>query len=830
MTGEGDLRSSDAYMNWLTYLRHAVRSLIKNPSFAVFTILTLALGIGVTSAIFSVVYGVLLKPTPYRRPGQICLIWKSVPKKNLERDWTSYPTYMDWKRDATSFEDIAAFLRPDGSIVNLSENDNVEQVQSSKVSSNFFSVLGTPAMLGRTFQPADTGNGTRLAVLSDKFWRDRFRSNPGVIGTTLRIDDASFQVIGVMPPGFAFPAKESQSWSRARETQLWVPIESDPRWPKFQQFRIADAFGVVGRLKAGAASDQAQAEMTAIASKLGRQYPATDLDLGIRVVPLALYLVSPRLRLALVLFFAAVLLVLLIACANVAGLFFSRTHSRRKALAIQSALGARRAHILGRVFAEATVAAMGAAVIGVGLAALGVKVLLIMAPSDLPGLEQVAVNRYVLLFAVSVSLLSGWGSALVPAVKLSSANLQTELRGVVVSSRDSHRLQEILVFFECALAVVLLTATGLLLRSAIRLDHQGIGFRTDHLLSVNLFLHGPKYDDDAQIRAFVDDAIRRVNSLPGVRSSAIVAVFLGRLPNSRLQVEGREGSNSVLDDVPATWTYVSEEFFKTISIPILRGRSFTSSDGPDLPPVAIVNQSMARRLWPGENPVGRRFKYDVPGYEAKEWLIVVGVAGDTARDGPETQPAPVIYYPVRQKVWDALVLMVRTDSDPAALGTVVANQIHQIDETIPRVEPTTVEEQLWEMGSQRRFQTGLFALFGLLAMALAAIGIYAVVSYSVGQRTLEIGIRMALGAQRDNVLAMILCQCLTPAVLGLIVGAMISFACSRVLTGFLFGISTSDPTTYLNVCGLLLAIAALASYVPAHRAIKADPLVSLRFE
>jgi predicted permease len=813
----------------ITYLRHALRGLLRNPSFAVPSILTLALGIGVTSVIFSVIYGVLLKRTPYQRPGQICLIWKSVPKKGLERDWTSYPTYTDWKRDATSFENLAAFLRPDGSIGNLSENDNVDQVQSSKVSSNFFSVLGTAAMLGRTFQPADVGNGARLAVLSDKFWRERFHSDPRVIGTTLRIDETPFQVIGVMPAGFALPAKESQSWSPARETQLWVPIESDPRWPKFQQIRIADAFGVVGRLKAGVSPDQAQAEMTAIASKLGRQYPATDLDLGIRVVPLALYLVNPRLRLTLVLIFAAALLVLIIACANVAGLFFSRTLSRRKALAIQSALGARRAHIIGRIFAEATVAAVIAAAIGVGLAILGVKALLIMAPSDLPGLDQIAVNRNVLLFAVSMSLVSGWVSALVPAVKASSANLQTQLREIAVSSRDSHRLQEILVFLECALAMLLVTATGLLLRSAFRLQHQSIGFRTDHLLSVNLFLHGRKYDEDAQIRAFVDEAIRRVNGLPGVQSTAIGAVFLGRLPNSRLQVEGR-GRSNLLDDVPATWTYVSEDFFKTISIPILYGRSFTASDGPNSPPVVIVSQSMARRLWPWENPIGRRFKYDVPGYEAKEWLTVVGVAGDTARDGPETQPASLIYYPVRQKVWDALVLVVRTDSDPRALGAAVAQQIHQMDAAIPRIEPTTVEHQLWEMSSQRRFQTGLFALFGFMAMALAATGIYAVVSYSVGQRTLEIGIRMALGAQRRNVLGMILRQCLTPVVLGLIGGAMMAIACRRVFAGFLFGISASDPITYLSVCGLLLATAALASYVPARRASKADPLVSLRSE
>jgi len=808
--------------------RYASRVLLKSPAFALTSILTLALGIGITSAIFSVVYGVLLKPSPYAHSEHLCLLWKSVPKKNLDRDWTSYPTYQDWKRDARSFDDLAAFLRPDGSIVNLTGTDNVEQIQSVKVSGNFFSVLGTPTLFGRTFTASDIDGNPNLAVISYEFWRQHFSSAKDVVGRKLEIDGVPSEVIGVMPPDFGFPAKESQAWSQPKDTQLWLPIHSDARWPLFQKFRIADAFGVIARLREDTTTDRAQAEMSAIANRLAREHPDTDRYLGVHVVPLPIYLVGSRVRLTLALFMGAVMVVLLMACANVAGLFVSRTFARRQSVAIQITLGAGRAHILRQVLAEAILLALIAGTAGLGLAALGVKVLIIVAPSNLPGLQDVRLNGYVVLFTLAISLLSGVLSSLGPAWKFSTANPQDALREKGESNRHSSQMHSSLVFIECALAVVLLIATGLLLRSAIRLESVDLGFRPDHLVLENIVLHGDKYDD-AHIRSFVDEAIHRVGALPGVKSVAIGSVFLGRLPNSQLEVEGIEGATSTVDDEPATWTYVSESFFQTLEIPILRGRQFSSADGLAATPVVIVSQTMARRLWQGRDPIGRRFRYGAPGSVAKEWLTVVGVAGDTVGN-PETRPISVIYFPVRQKVWDVLALMVRTQSDPVSMEEAVDDQVHQIDRTLPRTDPSTVEEQLWNLGSQRRFQIELFTLFSFFAVVLAAVGMYAVMAYAVGQRTREIGIRMALGARRVDVLLMMLRQALLPVGLGLLAGVAIALAISRTFARLLYGITSTDPGIYVSVCLLLLAIAAVAAYIPALHATRVDPLVALRYE
>jgi predicted permease len=794
-------------------------------------VVTLALGIGITTAIFSVVYGVLLRPLPYEKAERLCVVWKSIPKKNLERDWTSYPTYKDWERESRGFAEMAAFLRPDGSVLNLSQEDREEQIQAAKVSADFFSVLGTNAILGRTFAMAEMPSGANLAVLSYEFWKERFGGATDIVGKKLQMDGVLFEVIGVMPEKFAFPTKDTQVWGEAKETQVWVPIDSDARWPKFQTIRLADAFGVIGRLRPGVSAEGAQAEMNVVAQRLAQEHPETDLDLGIRVVPLTSYLVAPRLRLTLWLFFAAVIFVLLIACANVAGLFLSRTFGRKKMLAIQVALGAGRRHIVQQVFAEAMVLALVAGATGLGLAAMGVKALRLVAPVGIPGLEAVRLNGWVLAFAVVASFISAILSSAVPALKFSAADPQLALKDAVgAGGREGNRMRGAFVFVECALAMVLLTGTGLLLRSAMRLAQVDLGFRADNLVSVSLRLHGQKYDGDNQIRAFVDETIRRVSAIPGVRSASIGAVFLARLPNSRLEVEGRPAAGSVIDDEPVTWTYVSERFFGTLGIPVLRGRDFNTSDGPSAIPVVIVNQKMARGLWPGEDPIGKRFKYGVPGQGAKDWLTVVGVAGDTVQNGPETRPVALIYYPVRQKVWETLELMVRSDGQPAVVEKAVADEVRAVDKTIPLEKISTVEQQLWEMGAQRRFQIELFGLFALLANVLAAVGIYGVMAYLVGQRTREIGIRMALGARRRDVVWMILQQGLVPAMLGLLAGTGLAIAVMRVLAGLLYGIAATDPVTYLGVCVVVLAIVALAAVVPARRAMRVDPMIALRHE
>jgi len=803
-------------------VRYAWRGIRKNPAFALTCTLILALGIGISTAVFSVVYAVLLHPLPYPDADRLCMVWKTIPKKNLDRDWTSYPTYEDWKRQNQSFEGLASYLRPDGARALLTRSDEQVQVQTAKVSDNFFSVLNVPALVGRTISPAEAGSGANVVVLSYTMWKRRFASAPEVVGQTLEIDQAAYEVIGVMPATFEFPDKE---------VEVWLPMATDPRWHAFQTIRIADAFGVVGRLKAGVTPERAQADMTVVSRRLAQEHAATDADLDARVLLLGQQIVGPRLRLTLWLSLGAVLLVVLIACSNVAGLFLARTFARRKAFAIRLALGAGRSDILKQLLAEALLFALGAGSVGVLLAALGIKGVALFAPAGIPDLEKVSFCGYVLAFAIAVSLLSAMISALGPAWRFSGGDPEDALRDrVAAGGREGNRMRSLLVFVESALAIILLTGTGLLLRSALRLGQVDLGFRPDHLVSMHIDLHGQKYAEDGQIRAFIDEAIRRVSALPGVKSAAVGAAFLPRVPDLQLAVDGRPESVPALSHEPVTWTCVSEGFFQTMGMPLARGRFFTTEDGPGSLTVVVINQTMARRLWPGEDPVGKRFRFGKPGYLEKETLTVVGVVGDVVQNGPETPVIPVFYFPVRQKVWESLDLMVRTGAEPAAVTTAVGDEVHAIDKTIPRSAITTVERHLWELGSQRRFQMELFGLFSLFAIVLATAGIYGVMAYAATQWTNEIGIRMALGAQRADVLRMMLGEGLGPVLLGLVTGLGVATVLTRLLRGFLFGITPGDPVTYVTAATVVASAAALAAVVPICRAMRVDPVIALRYE
>ncbi|HET9399541.1 MAG TPA: ABC transporter permease [Candidatus Acidoferrales bacterium] len=816
-------------MNIPSQLRLAARGLRKSPGFTAATILTLALGIGLCTAIFSVAEAVLLQPLRYHNPDRLALVWKSVPLKNIDHDWTSYPTYQDWKR-AAAFEDLTAFLRPDGSIVELADGETVEQIQSAKVSANFFNVMNTAPQFGHTFTPNEVNANPNLAVISFDFWKGKLRGTESLAGKHLTIDGADFEVIGVMPAAFEFPAKDSQVWSAAQATQIWIPINSDARWTTFQKVRIADAFGVIGRLKSQASIEGAQAEMNVLALRLAQEHADTDRELGIRVISFPRYMISSRVRLSLWLLLGAVGCVLLIACANAAGLSIARAFARRRVFAVQMALGAGRLQILAQTLAESLLICLAAGTAGTLLAGIGVRALRLVAPPGLPGIESVSVNARVLVFAAAISLLAGILSGAVPAWKLSAADPQEALRErSEAGGRGGNRARGILVSVECALAIILLAGTGLLLRSALRVQRVDLGFRPDHLLDVTVRLHGRNYQTYEQMRAFADNAIRNASEVPGVRTVAAGSVFLGRVPNSSLQIEGRAAESAIRSDEPTTWTYVSENFFRTLGIPLVAGREFSAFDGPKAPQVVIVNQHLARRLWPGENAVGKRFKYGVPG-AFSDWLTVVGVAGDTVRDGPETAPISVIYFPIGQRIWESIDFMVRTDAEPERVAGAVREAIHRADRTVPIIESSAVQAQLWRMGAQRRFQIELLGLFSAAAMALSAVGLYGLMAFAVTQRTREIGVRMALGARRGDVMAMMMRQGFAPAIVGVVAGTGLALIAARGIAALLFGVSTADPAAYASAAVVLLSVAATAVFVPVRRAMRVDPMVALRHE
>ncbi len=757
----------------LNAVRSALHNLWRNPGFAVAAISTLALAAGVNGAMFSVIHAVMLRSLPYQNASRLCVLWKTIPRKQIDRDWTSYPTFSDWKRQNHTFEDLALFIRPDGARVILNA-DPPEQIQAARVSLNFFDLLGVPSLLGLTFTSHDKNTGTNLAILSFGLWTRRFGADPGILGRSIESDHARFQVIAVMPADFQYPS---------RETQLWLPINADPRWPQFQVVRLADAFAAVGRLKPEVSVEQAQAGMDVIAARLARQYPATDAGLGIRVVPLRVDLAGTHLLRQLQLLLGAVGLVLLIACTNVASLFLTRGFAQRREFAIRVALGAGRSHILRHCLTEILLLGSAAGTLALAIAALGVRAMVSLAPPGLWSLNQVRLNPAVLAFTLGVALLAALLSGLGPAWKFSSSQPQQALGNRSASgSRPGSRVRGLLVFSEFALAIVLLTGTGLLLRSFARLQETDLGFPPDRLLTLHLELPEDRYSDPARTRAFVFQTLTQINALPGVSSAAVGNVFFSHLPNTTLVVEGRPARSSSLDSEPSTWSSISPGFFETMRVPLLQGRFFSAHDTSDSPRVTIVNQSLANRVWPGENPLGKRFDYGVPG-ERIGLLTVVGVTRDIVQDGPGTRPISTFYLPFEQRTWPVLDLVVRTASDSSQTAEAIRRQIRRIDPSIPRFEMTTVPDYLWRLEAPQRFQIELLSTFSLLAIGLAAIGIYGVMAYAVGRRTQEIAIRMALGAQSGDVLLLILFEGLVPALAGLAVGLLArpsACACSRL--------------------------------------------------
>jgi predicted permease len=799
-------------------LRYGARMLIKSPGFTFVAAITLALGIGANTAIFSVIEAVLLRPLPYRDSERLCMLWKSVPVRNIEWDFTSYSAIRDWREQSKSFEDMAVILRPDGSEVTLQSDERTEKIQGSKVSGNFFETLGVRPSLGRTFTEDEARRGDDAVVLSYGFWQRRFGGDNAALGRALKIDNRSATVIGVMPPSFQFPDKNAQ---------LWLLISADQRWATFQKIRFADGFSALARLKPGVSIEEARAEMNAVAGRLAQQYPATDANLGIRVVLLFDQIAGAQLRRGLWILGAAALCALLIACSNIASLLVARGAARRKELAVRAALGAGRWRLLRQLATENILLSLLGGLVGLLFARWALRALLALAPEDLPRADGIAINGTALAFAFTLCLLTGVVFGLLPALQITGGNLRASLNESGRSASAGagvRRARGLLVTVQFTLAIVLLAGAGLMIRSFLLLDAVKPGFDTTHLLTMSV--HHPNVERE-RIRAFFEEAIQKVEQLPGVRGAAVGGAvygsFKGRAPNHNIVIEGKPAAQ---DPERHGVDGVSDGYFRVIGVPLRQGRLFSSEDHSDSPPVAVINETMARRYWPSESPLGKRFKRVMPGMEG-EWITVIGVVGDITpnRDG---RIYPLYYRTIRQWTWGNERMVVRTETPPLELAAAVRRAVRSVDSTVPDFEIITVEQALAKLDRPRKFQTQLIGAFAMTALLLSALGLYGLMSYLVAQRGKEIGIRVALGAQRPDVLKLVIGQGMAVALTGVSLGLGVALAVTRMIKSLLFGISATDPLTFVGIASLLLFVAFAACVIPAWLATKVDPLTALR--
>jgi putative ABC transport system permease protein len=802
-------------------LRFGARMLVKSPGFTFVAVLTLALGIGANTAIFSVIEGVLLRPLPYQNSERLCMLWKSVPARNIEWDWISYPTIRDWRAGSRSFEDMAVILRPQP--VTLPSDAGLESIQVSTVSGNFFGMLGVRPLLGRTFSDDEARRGDDVIVLSYGFWQRRFGGDGAVLGRTIQLNNRSATIIGVMPANFQFPDDEAQ---------MWLLLTADQRWPRFQEVRFADAFSALARLKPGVSIEEARADMETVARRLAQQYPATDANLGVRVVPLFDQIAGAQVRRALWVLGGAVICLLLIACSNIASLLVARGAARRKELAVRTALGAGRWRLLRQLVTENILLTLLGGLAGLLFAYWGLDALLALVPGDLPRADGITINRTALAFTFILCLLTGIAFGLLPASQITRGNLHANLNESGRSASAGagvRRARGLLVALQFALAIVLLTGAGLMIRSFMFLNAVKPGFDTTHLLTMAPILPARPYLDQARSRAFFEEAIRRIEQLPGVRGAAVgegaTGSLMGHFPDQNIVIEGRPATQ---DAERHGRDRVSDGYFRVMGIPLRQGRLFSAGDHSGNPPVVVINETMARRYWPSESPLGKRFKAVLPGMDG-EWLTVIGVVGDvvTNRDG---RVYPWYYHTIRQWSWLNMTLLVRTETPPLELAAAVRRAVGSIDSTVPNFEITTVEQALADLDRERRFQTQLIVVFAVTAMLLAALGLYGLMSDLVAQRTKEIGIRVALGAQAADVLKLVIGQGMAVALTGLVLGLGAAFAVTRLIKSLLFGVSATDPVTFSVIALLLLCVAFVACFVPARRAAKVDPITALRHE
>jgi len=792
-------------------LRFALRQLLKNPGFTAVAVLTLALGIGGSTAVFSLIHGVILRPLPFAEPERLVLVWTTISDSRTAR--SAYGTYADWKEQGTAFENLAIY---DGFSCLLTGTGASEKISATRISADFFSVLRVAPALGRTFTQEEADQRSRVVVLSHELWQRRFSGDPNVLGRTMEIDGRTATIIGVMPEHFAFPSESSQLWE----------LQSPEQPPA----RGAGPWFVLGRLKKGETLDRAQTELQGVASRLAQVYPVTNRDLGARVVPLSEEIAGPNLRLALWILLGAVASVLLIGCSNLANLLLVRGVTRRRELATRLALGASPGRVARQLVLECLPMGLLGGLAGVALALSLIQGVRAVAGTRIPRLEDVGLDPWVMGFALALTVLATFLFAILPGLQVRhldvNESLKEGMRGT--GGLKERSLRQALLVGQVAMAFTLLFGAGLLLRSFQSVRAMDLGFDPERLLLVGTRFPQMKNREEAAV--FYGELSRRLEALPGVQAVGLIEdVFGGGNANGRVSIEEDMTPALQADFGQVRRDSITPSWFQAMGAPLLRGRAFDEGDRAGTLPVVIINETMSRRLWPGQDPVGKRFKLGPP-ESSFPWLTVVGLAPDMRRERLEKEPIPQVFRPLAQLPSLHMELLVKTGVPAPDLAESVRREIQAMDPGVAVYGISTVESRISGSLFERKFQVSLLTAFSGVALLLAAIGTYGIVHFSVQQRTREIGVRMALGAQRFDILSLVLGEGLKLVLIGVALGVVSALCLTRSMQRLLFEVSPTDPLTFAAVVLLLGGTALAACWLPARRAARVDPMEALRAE